>query len=151
MATTSIAELMTQKLETIKASATAQEAAKRMNDKAISSLVVIDDNDTAIGMVTDRDLVSRICVHDASSKHTMVQHIMSSSIVTIDANSQIEVAADIMLQNKVRHLLVVRDNDTSRPVGIISSSDFVEYLKENLDIDDVNARIIESMKDVSKE
>ena len=92
-----------------------------MNDKAISSLVVIDDNDTAIGMVTDRDLVSRICVHDASSKHTMVQHIMSSSIVTIDANSQIEVAADIMLQNKVRHLLVVRDNDTSRPVGIISS------------------------------
>jgi signal-transduction protein with cAMP-binding, CBS, and nucleotidyltransferase domain len=151
MATTSIAELMTQKLETIKASATAQEAAKRMNDKAISSLVVIDDNDTAIGMVTDRDLVSRICVHDASSKHTMVQHIMSSSIVTIDANSQIEVAADIMLQNKVRHLLVVRDNDTSKPVGIISSSDFVEYLKENLDIDDVNARIIESMKDVSKE
>ncbi len=122
-----------------------------MNDKAISSLVVIDDNDTAIGMVTDRDLVSRICVHDASSKHTMVQHIMSSSIVTIDANSQIEVAADIMLQNKVRHLLVVRDNDTSKPVGIISSSDFVEYLKENLDIDDVNARIIESMKDVSKE
>ena len=56
-----------------------------------------------------------------------------------------------MLQNKVRHLLVVRDNDTSKPVGIISSSDFVEYLKENLDIDDVNARIIESMKDVSKE
>jgi signal-transduction protein with cAMP-binding, CBS, and nucleotidyltransferase domain len=151
MATTSIGELMTQKLETIKASATAQEAAKRMNDKTISSLVVIDDNDRAIGMVTERDLVSRICVHDASSKHTMVQHIMSSSIVTIDANSQIEVAADIMLQNKVRHLLVVRDNDASKPVGIISSSDFVEYLKENLDIDDVNARIIESMKDVKKE
>lgn len=150
MATTSIAELMTQKLETINPSATAQEAAKIMSDKSISSLVVTDDTGRAIGIITERDLVRRICVHDASSKHTMVQHIMSSALVTIDAISQIDVAADIMLQNNVRHLLVVRDNDTSNPVGIISPSDFVEYLKENIDMDKVNTRILESLKDVNK-
>ena len=142
---------MTQKLETIKSSASAQDAAKRMNDKRISSLVVTDETDIAIGIVTERDLVRRICVHDASSKHTIVEQIMSSALVTIDADSQIDVAADIMLQNNVRHLLVIQDNDTNKPVGIITPSDFVGYLKDNLDIDDVNARIIESMKDVNKD
>jgi len=151
MATTSIAEVMTQKLETIKSSASAQDAAKRMSDKRISSLVVTDESDIAIGIVTERDLVRRICVHDASSKHTIVEQIMSSALVTIDADSQIDVAADIMLQNNVRHLLVIEDNDTNKPVGIITPSDFVGYLKDNLDIDDVNARIIESMKDVNKD
>lgn len=151
MATTSIAEVMTQKLETIKSSASAQDAAKRMSDKRISSLVVTDETDIAIGIVTERDLVRRICVHDASSKHTIVEQIMSSALVTIDADSQIDVAADIMLQNNVRHLLVIQDNDTNKPVGIITPSDFVGYLKDNLDIDDVNARIIESMKDVNRD
>lgn len=151
MATTSIAEVMTQKLETIKSSASAQDAAKRMSDKRISSLVVTDETDIAIGIVTERDLVRRICVHDASSKHTIVEQIMSSALVTIDADSQIDVAADIMLQNNVRHLLVIQDNDTNKPVGIITPSDFAGYLKDNLDIDDVNARIIESMKDVNKD
>jgi CBS domain-containing protein len=151
MATTSIAEVMTQKLETIKSSASAQDAAKRMSDKRISSLVVTDKTDIAIGIVTERDLVRRICVHDASSKHTIVEQIMSSALVTIDADSPIEVAADIMLQNNVRHLLVIQDNDTNKPVGIITPSDFVGYLKDNLEIDDVNARIIESMKDVNKD
>jgi len=151
MATTSIAEVMTQKLETIKSSASAQDAAKRMSDKRISSLVVTDESDIAIGIVTERDLVRRICVHDASSKHTIVEQIMSSALVTIDADSQIDVAADIMLQNNVRHLLVIEDNDTNKPVGIITPSDFVGYLKDNLNIDDVNARIIESMKDVNKD
>src|SRR5215831_4694742 len=99
MTTPSISELMTQKLETIKSSATAQDAAKRMSDKGISSLVVTDENGTPIGIVTERDLVKRVCVHDASSKHTPVQHIMSSALVTVDADSQISVAADIMLQN----------------------------------------------------
>ena len=142
---------MTQKLETIKSSASAQDAAKRMSDKRISSLVVTDQTDIAIGIVTERDLVRRICVHDASSKHTIVEQIMSSALVTIDADSQIDVAADIMLQNNVRHLLVIQDNDTNKPVGIITPSDFVGYLKDNLEIDDVNARIIESLKDVNKD
>ncbi len=148
MATPSIADLMTQKLETIKSSSSAQEAAKKMSDKRISSLVVTDENGNAIGIITERDLVWRICVHDASSKLTTVQHLMSSALVTIEADSQIDVAADIMLQNNVRHLLVVQDDESNKPVGIITPSNFVGYLKNNLDMDEVNARIIESMKDV---
>jgi CBS domain-containing protein len=147
--TKSIGEIMTKKLETIAISNSAQEAAKKMRDKNVSSLLVIDNNNNSkpIGIVTERDLVRKVCVNDASSKHTMVEEITSSPLVTIDAISSVEVAADVMSQNKVRHLLVVEDNDVNKPLGIITPGDFTDYLKENLDIDDVNAKIIESIKE----
>ena len=141
---------MTKKVETIAISDSAQEAAKKMRDKNISSLLVIDNannNDKPIGIVTERDLVRKVCVNDASSKHTMVQDITSSPLVTIDTMSSVEVAADVMTQNKVRHLLVVEDNDVNKPLGIITPGDFTDYLKENLNIDDVNAKIIESIRE----
>ena len=141
---------MTKKLETIAISNSAQEAAKKMRDKNVSSLLVIDDNNNTnrhIGIVTERDLVRKVCVNDASSKHTMIQDVTSSPLVTIDAISSVEVAADVMTQNKVRHLLVVEDNDVNKPLGIITPGDFTDYLKENLNIDDVNAKIIESIKE----
>ena len=148
--TKSVGEIMTKKLETIAISNSAQEAAKKMRDKNISSLLVIDNtnnNDKPIGIVTERDLVRKVCVNDASSKHTMVQDITSSPLITIDTISSVEVAADVMMQNKVRHLLVVENNDVNKPLGIITPGDFTEYLKENLNIDDVNAKIIESIKE----
>jgi CBS domain-containing protein len=148
--TTSVGEIMTKKLETIAISNSAQEAAKKMRDKNVSSLLVIDNNNNTnrpIGIVTERDLVRKVCVNDASSKHTMIQEITSSPLITIDAISSIEVAADVMAQNKVRHLLVVEDNDINKPLGIITPGDFTDYLKENLNIDDVNAKIIESIKE----
>jgi CBS domain-containing protein len=152
MTTTSIGEIMTQKLETIEISSSAQEAAKKLRDKNVSSLVVIDNNDNnkPIGIVTERDLVLKICVNDTSSKNTIIQNIMSSPLVTIDAISSVEAAADVMIQNRVRHLLVVEDNDITKPLGIITPTDFTGYLKENLNIDDVNAKIIESLKEVEK-
>ena len=151
--TKSIGEIMTKKLETIAISSSAQEAAKKMRDKNVSSLLVIDNNNNSkpIGIVTERDLVRKVCVNDASSKHTRIEDIMSSPLVTIDAISSVEAAADVMIQNKVRHLLVVEDNDINKPLGIITPTDFTGYLKENLNIDDVNAKILESLNEVEKE
>jgi CBS domain-containing protein len=153
--TKSVGEIMTKKLETVVILSSAQEAAKKMRDKNVSSLLVIDNsnnnNSKPIGIVTERDLVRKVCVNDASSKHTMIQEITSSPLITIDAMSSVEVAADVMTQNKVRHLLVVEDNDVNKPLGIITPGDFTDYLKENLNIDDVNAKIIESIKEGQEE
>jgi CBS domain-containing protein len=156
--TISIGELMTEKLKTIDSLSTAQEAAKKMRDNNVSSLVVVVDNknngNKPVGIVTERDLVRKVCVNDANSSKMLIKNIMSSPLVTIDSRSSVEVAADIMTQNKVRHLLVVEENSNNdddyninRPLGIITPSDFVGYLKENLNIDDVNAKILESLKE----
>jgi CBS domain-containing protein len=147
---TSIGEIMTQKLETVDPSNTAQDAAKKMADKNVSSLVVIDKAAKPIGIVTERDLVRQVCVNDASSSAVIIHHIMSSPLVTIDANSSVEEAADIMIQNKVRHLLVVSENG-NRALGILTSSNFTSYLKEKLNMDDVNARILQSLAEEGTE
>ncbi len=143
-ATTTVGQLMTERLETISPSDTAQEAAKKMRDKKVSSLVVTDVEDKPIGIVTERDLVRQVCTKVINSNDVIVHHIMSSPLATIDANSSVEVAADIMIQNKVRHLLVVDEN---KVLGIITPSDFTGYLKEKLNLDDVNARILQSLKE----
>ena len=143
-ATTTVGQLMTERLETISPSDTAQEAAKKMRDKKVSSLVVTDVEDKPIGIVTERDLVRQVCTKAINSNDVIVHRIMSSPLATIDANSSIEVAADIMIQNKVRHLLVVDEN---KLLGIITPSDFTGYLKEKLNLDDVNARILQSLKE----
>lgn len=148
--TTSIGKVMTEKLETIDISSSAQEASKKMRDKNVSSLVVIDNNDKPTGIVTERDLVRKVCVNDASSKSMIIQHIMSSPIVTIDSSSPVEAAADVMIQNRVRHLLVVKDNDINQPQGIITPTDFATYLKENMNMDEVNSKILESLMEEGK-
>jgi signal-transduction protein with cAMP-binding, CBS, and nucleotidyltransferase domain len=148
---TKIGDLMTEKLETIEASLPAQEAAMKMRDRNVSSLVVIDANSKTVGIITERDLVRKVCVHDASNRDTSVRDIMSDALVTTDAISEVGVAADIMIQNQVRHLLVVKDDDINKPLGIITPSDLARYLKENLDIDDVNATIIKSLIETEKE
>ena len=147
MTTTPIHKIMSEKLETTEASSSAQEAAKKMRDKNVSSLVVTDENNIPVGIVTERDLVRKICVNDASSRNTLVQDMMSSPLATIDAISPVEAAADVMIQNKVRHLLVVENNDIRKPLGIITLTDFAGYLKENLNIDEINAKILESLKE----
>jgi CBS domain-containing protein len=151
MATISIGELMTVRLETIVSSSSAQEASKKMMENNVSSLVVMDSNNNnkPIGIVTERDLVRKVCLNDASSSNMLIKNIMSSfPLVTVDARTSVGAAADVMIQNKVRHLLVVeKNNDISRPLGIITPTDFVGYLKENLNVDDdVNAKILESLK-----
>src|ERR687888_1241844 len=162
MAARSIGELMTEKLKTIDSLNTAQEASKKMRDSNVSSLVVVDNRNSnkPIGIVTERDLVRKVCVNDASSSKMLIKDIMCSPLVTIDSRSSVEVAADIMTQNKVRHLLVVEkeeeennntNEEVNRPSGIITPSDFVGYLKENLNIDDVNAKILESLKEQMEE
>jgi CBS domain-containing protein len=154
MATIFVGELMTQKIETIGTLSSAQEASKKMRDNNVSSLVVIDDiNNKPTGIVTERDLVRKVCVNDTSSNSSsmLIKNIMSSPLVTIDARLPVEAAADVMIQNKVRHLLVVENNDINRPLGIVTPTDFVAYLKENLNVNEVNARILESLKGQEEE
>jgi signal-transduction protein with cAMP-binding, CBS, and nucleotidyltransferase domain len=144
---TTIRELISNELEPIKATDSVQEAAKKMRDKRISSLLVMDSSYKPIGIITERDLVRKICANDSSSKDTMVIDIMSIGLVTTDGISDVGDAVDTMMRNKVRHLLVLEGGEITKPLGIITPTDFIGYLRENLDIDDVNAKILESLKE----
>ena len=162
---TKISDIMVSRLETIGSFSSAQEAAIKMRDKQVSSVLVIDDKDgTPIGIVTERDLSRKVCVCDRSSKELLAIQIMSSPLITINADSSPSDAADLMLKNKVRHLLVVMPESSQdknrrestddvyvlKPIGIITPMDFTRFevtdtLSDQNDIDNNEDNAVEGI------
>jgi CBS domain-containing protein len=121
---------MRKKLETIEGTASVQQAAKKMKDRNVSSLLIVDEKGKPQGIVSERDLVTKVCYNDRNASAVTNQEIMSSPLITISPKSSPSEAADMMLQHNVRHLLVVDRGDSSnsnKPVGIITPLDFTRY------------------------
>jgi CBS domain-containing protein len=128
---TSIRDIMKRGIETIEAAASAQQAANKMKDRNVSSLIVVDENGKPQGIVSERDLVTKVCTTDVPINTIKNKEIMSSPLITISPKSSPSEAADMMLQHNVRHLLVVDNtNDVNGPVGIITPLDFTRYQGE---------------------
>jgi len=126
--TLAISDIMRKKLETIEEMASVQEAAKKMKDKDVSSLLVVDTNGKPQGLVTERDLARKVCINDVHTSTVTNKEIMSFPLITINTASSPSIAADMMLQNNVRHLLVVDEKDNAnKPVSIITPRDFTRY------------------------
>jgi CBS domain-containing protein len=123
-----IAEIMSKKIETIEEFASVQEVATKMKDKNISSLIVVDSFGKPKGVVTERDLVRKICVKDVYTSKVGIKEIMSLPLVTINPNESLSTAIDMMLQHNIRHLLVV-DNKTeiNKPIGLVTPRDLSRY------------------------
>jgi len=114
---------------TVAESASIQDTARIMNDKKVSSLVILDDDNNPVGLVTERDLVRKVCINDLPTNRVTNKEIMSSPLITIDSESSATTATDLMLKNNVRHLLVIdnESKDNNQPIGIITPLDLVRY------------------------
>jgi CBS domain-containing protein len=126
-----IGEIMTEKLETVRLLDTAQEAAMKMTEKNVSSLVVLSEEGRPAGIITERDFVRSICVSDKTSSMVKVQEIISSPVRTVYHDTSVGEAADTMVRNRVRHLLVT-DIEGMKPIGVVSTTDIVAYVRENI-------------------
>jgi CBS domain-containing protein len=125
--TMTVSDIMRKKLETIEDTASVQKTAEKMKERNVSSLVVVDKNGKPLGLVSERDLVRKVCVNRLPTTEVINKEIMSSPLITVTADSSTSVAADMMLQHNVRHLLVVEKNNLDRPIGIVTPLDFTRY------------------------
>ncbi|HEY9398507.1 MAG TPA: CBS domain-containing protein [Nitrososphaeraceae archaeon] len=91
-----ISDIMSSKIESIQTSESAKEAATKMLDKNVSSLVVLDEGGQSIGIITERDIKMGVRIHDVLSKEFKIHHLMTP-LPTIDPNSSVEKAANVML------------------------------------------------------
>lgn len=98
--------------------------AQKMSDKRIGSIIV-EENNLPIGIITDKDLRSKI----ATGLHpitTPIHQIMSFPVITVTQNLSIAEAQIMMLKNNVGHLCVTTDGSMySAIIGIISEHDIV--------------------------
>ena len=141
---------MSKKLETIEESTSVQDAAKKLKDKEVSSLIVVDRDGKPQGLVTERDIITKVCINDISTRAITNKKIMSIPLIAIESTSTPAAAADMMLQYKVRHLLVVDNNNkndkfnqNNKLLGIITPLDFARF--EEFPNDEVGKDEIEKM------
>jgi CBS domain-containing protein len=128
--------IMSKQIITIDADSSAHEAAKKMSEKMVSS-IVITDSDKIIGILTERDLIKQVCAADLQASKTPLTSIMSAPLISIDKDSAIEEAADTMIKNKVRHLGVTSSsNNNPQIIAMVSTRDLVRLLIHKLNSSD---------------
>jgi len=123
---TLVKQIMSNSVVSVDSSVTATNAAKMMEDVGVGAIVVLENN-LPVGIVTDRDFAIKITAHSYPID-TPVRRIMSSPLISIDSNSNLWVASDLMSTRNVRKLPVI---DDGKVVGILTSSDLVKHIADH--------------------
>ena len=72
-----VSQIMTNQIVTINFAQSALDADLLMKEKRISSLIVQDDNNKSLGIITERDFVKRVCAEDKKSSEVKISELMS--------------------------------------------------------------------------
>ena len=111
-----VADVMNTTVLTVDPTASIGEAAEKMMDAGVGAIVVIEDFARIVGIVTERDILRAVAAR-ARAAEARVRQWMTESVVTIEPDTTVEEAAQIMFERNFRHLPVVKDG---RPLGIVS-------------------------------
>ncbi len=97
--------------------------AKKMDENDIGAVPVVDNNDNLkiVGVVTDRDIVTRCVARQINPMMVRAGEIMSTPVVTIDEDDSIESVMHTMEKNMIRRVPVV--DKEGKFTGIISQAD----------------------------
>ena len=110
---------------------TAQVAGSRMNTRNVGTLVVIDDQQSPVGIITDRDLAIRVVGKGLDPNTTKLEEVMSELPESVTENTSIESAIATMRRGPFRRLPVV--DDQNRLIGLLSLDDVLELLSEEFE------------------
>ena len=121
-----VKQIMNSFVVSVDSSVTATDAAKMMEDTGVGSIVVLENN-LPIGIVTDRDFAIKITAHSYPID-APIRRIMSSPLISIDPNSDLWVASDLMSTRNVKKLPVIDDD---KVVGMLTSSDLVKHIADH--------------------
>jgi CBS domain-containing protein len=98
-------------------------AVETMCSKKVGSLLVCDQ-DSPIGIITERDLMIDVVLARRDPAQTRVEEVMATDVVCVDPTTSAEEAMAIMTERRLRHLPVV---DGKKIVGVISIGDLVRW------------------------
>ena len=121
----SVRDAMTEDPRSIGKSVSVVEAARLMREQDIGSLPITDD-EKLVGMITDRDITTRVVAEAADPKVTSVGDVYSRDLISVAPDNDLEEALGLMARHQVRRLPVVEDG---RLVGIVAQADIA--LSEN--------------------
>ncbi|MGF1727865.1 DUF294 nucleotidyltransferase-like domain-containing protein [Photobacterium nomapromontoriensis] len=135
LTTSKVRTLLSREPIVIAKTETIQAAAITMAEENISALLIIDpdgennddDDNALVGIITDRDLCSRVLAKGLDTSNP-VSEVMSSELISLDDNAYVFEAMLTMLRYNVHHLPVLRKK---QPLGVIGLTDIVRYESQN--------------------
>lgn len=123
-----VSSVMKSPVVSIEASATVAEALHRMQEKGISSILVIPvapgDQE---GVMTKRDIISKVVAKGKDPKKLKVREVMTKGLITVPPDCSLRDAAALMMEKGIRRVLVSRGGEV---IGIVSDTDIFRAVEE---------------------
>lgn len=108
----------------VNATTSVLDALKVMTDKNISALLIMDD-ESLLGIFTERDYARKIVLLGKSSKDTLISDAMTTNPITVSPSDSIELCMQIMTDKHIRHLPVMA---ADKVAGMVSIGDVVKFI-----------------------
>lgn len=124
---TPLALLMNRDIQQVSPKATLREAAQRMRDKRVGSLIIGEEE--PVGIISETDFVRKAMAEGLDPDSTAVETIMSQPLISIDIEKTAKDANDLMANKGVRHLAI---SDRGKIVGVVSVRDLVICFKNRI-------------------
>jgi len=116
-----IHDVMVNKVITIKRHTTLENAVKLMNKHEIGCLIV-EEEGKPIGIITERDLLKRVLATSKETRKMKAEQIMTNELISISPKMEIEEAARLMCQKKIKKLPVV---ENGKLLGLVTLTDIL--------------------------
>lgn len=117
-------EICTWQLDKAAPQETVLDIARRMNDRNVGALVIVDDDDRAVGIVTDRDITIRVTAQGRDAIALPISEVMTPEPETVSEMTTAREALYAMRAGGFRRLPVV--NNQKQVVGIVTLDDLLE-------------------------
>jgi len=121
-----IEDVMSKSVMAVDLNTSVKSCAKSMAKKGVSCAVVTQSN-APIGIVTERDLVSKVLADAIDPNNVLVRDVMSTPLITVTPSATITEASSMMAEYRIRRLVVV---DKGSMVGIVTTGDIARSLAE---------------------
>jgi CBS domain-containing protein len=131
-AASTIENYMSKNIVTMPDESAALDVAKLMVERKISSILLTDESNKIVGIITERDLLREICRNNLSAKQVSAKSMMSAPLLKIDKDLSIDDAARLMVEFRVRHVAVENKKDNEL-IGVITTSDLTSYIKRHVE------------------
>lgn len=122
-----VKQLMRKELVTISPLATIHDAASKMKEQNVGSVLVVDEGWKLKGILTDRDIALYAAADSKDPRSVHAYDIMTPDPITIDADADVDSALRIMNRANVRRLPVT---ENGKLAGILSSADLAAEIKQ---------------------
>ena len=123
-----VADIMTHDPVTIEAAASVEQALHTMRQHGISSILVKPEHaNEDWGIMTKRDIISKVVANDLEPSDLQVREIMTTPVLRIPPDMNLRQVSAMMFENRVRRLPVF---DHGKLVGIVSDTDIFRVIEE---------------------